>query len=295
MTADFTANRVPAELAERLVAARCGPVHRIERLAGAVQNSTFRAVGDGGEWVIKFGSAEPIGGETWALEALPAYGIPVPPLVSYDEAVDGVAGGMLIMQVVAGSAVRPAPDADPDVLRTVGEQLRRLHDIALDGFGPVVRTAVGPAGRDQHWTDHFETIFRSVPDLVTAGEIDAATASRAVAVARQAVEQFTGPGRLLHTDLKLDHLLADRGRLTAIIDWGEVSVGDPVRDLARLSMIGSPLFDHVLDGYGTRIDDATSAVMRGYRLAFNLEAMRSELLHDGDWFAAYRQRIEAEL
>jgi aminoglycoside phosphotransferase (APT) family kinase protein len=283
-------NQVSTRTAARLVGERCGVVAEVRRLAGAVQNSTFLVRGERGNWVAKFGSPQSVEGEAWALGALPAYGIPVPPLVCYDERVDGVDGAMLIMEVVSGSAT-----SDPEALRTAGRHIAALHRIELDGYGPIGQSSSGPAGRNRRWTEQFEETASAVPELISAGVIDAGIAADAVELARRAVEQYDGPGMLVHTDLKLDHLLAEGQRLTAIIDWGDVAAGDPVRDLARMSMVGSPLFDLFLDGYDERPDDATLDVMVGYRMWFNLEALRSELLHDGDWFAAYRERIEADL
>jgi aminoglycoside phosphotransferase (APT) family kinase protein len=283
-------NRVSAETAARLVGDRCGGVAEVRRLAGAVQNSTFQVHGERGDWVAKFGSPQSIEGEAWALGALPAYGIPVPPLVCYDERVADVDGAMLIMEVVPGSAT-----SDPEALRTAGRHIAALHQVEMDGYGAIGLSSSGPAGRDRRWTEQFEETATAVPALISAGVIDAGTATEAVELASRAVEQYDGPGMLVHTDLKLDHLLSEGQRLTAIIDWGDVAAGDPVRDLARMSMVGSPLFDHFLDGYAERPDEATLEVMVGYRMWFNLEAMRSELLHDGDWFAAYRERIERDL
>ena len=47
-----------------------------------------------------------------------------------------------------------------------------------------------------------------------------------------AAPAWDGPDVLVHCDLLPDNVLIDRGRLSAVIDWGSLSVGDPARDLS---------------------------------------------------------------
>ena len=45
---------------------------------------------------------------------------------------------------------------------------------------------------------------------------------------------FDGPALWVHSDVGPDNLLLTSGRLSAVIDWGSVHVGDPARDVAGI-------------------------------------------------------------
>jgi aminoglycoside phosphotransferase len=58
----------------------------------------------------------------------------------------------------------------------------------------------------------------------------------------------------IHGDLQLDHVFVDGDEVTGIIDWSEASQGDPLYDLAILTLAHEEYLDDVLAGYGTDVD-----------------------------------------
>jgi len=62
------------------------------------------------------------------------------------------------------------------------------------------------------------------------GLLDVSAASRAWDVCREASD-YSGDAVLLHGDLIPGNLLLDRGRLSAVIDWGGLGAGDPALEL----------------------------------------------------------------
>jgi aminoglycoside phosphotransferase (APT) family kinase protein len=67
---------------------------------------------------------------------------------------------------------------------------------------------------------------------------------------------------LLHSDLKPDHVLCDGGRLRAVIDWGDVNLGDRDFDLAVFAMFFGAgmlarLLEHVPDRDRAEVLDKT--------------------------------------
>lgn len=57
---------------------------------------------------------------------------------------------------------------------------------------------------------------------------------------------------LAHADLGAEHILADRGVLTGVIDWSDAALTDPALDFARLYRDFGPAFLHdTLTVYGT--------------------------------------------
>jgi aminoglycoside phosphotransferase (APT) family kinase protein len=80
-----------------------------------------------------------------------------------------------------------------------------------------------------------------------------------------------GPSTWLHGDLHPRNVLVDGGALTGIIDWGDLTAGDPATDLASIWM----LFDdprarqEVLDTYGP-VSKATLRRARGWAVMFGV-------------------------
>lgn len=79
------------------------------------------------------------------------------------------------------------------------------------------------------------------------------------------VGDFTGPRAWIHGDLLTGNLLADAGRLTAVIDWGALGVGDPAADLiAAWSMFHGRSRDVFREAAG--LDDAAWFRGQGWML-----------------------------
>ena len=105
--------------------------------------------------------------------------------------------------------------------------------------------------------------------IAAAGHVvDAAAAAAAWAAALRA-PAWDGPPVWLHGDLLPANLLVDGGRLAAVIDWGNVGVGDPACDLVPAWC--------AFDGAARRAfraaagaDDATWARAQGWALAIAL-------------------------
>ena len=81
---------------------------------------------------------------------------------------------------------------------------------------------------------------------------------------------WTGPPSWLHADLHPANILVRDGRIDAVIDFGDITSGDPATDLA----VGWMLFEPPVrasfrESYG-RADDATWARARGWALHLSL-------------------------
>jgi aminoglycoside phosphotransferase (APT) family kinase protein len=136
--------------------------------------------------------------------------------------------------------------------RQMGRDAVTLHRIPIDDG---VRAVL----RDPESYDFDKWIVRSVE----RGAIDQATADD--------IEQTVGRWReiggeppvecIIHNDLHPWNVMGDpvTGELTAILDWGDTSLGDPARDFAMLPLPCAPA---MLDGYleaGGKVDAATVA------------------------------------
>lgn len=100
-------------------------------------------------------------------------------------------------------------------------------------------------------------------------DTDAATTAWEAALAAPA---WGGPPVWLHGDLQAGNLLARDGRLSAVIDFGCLGVGDPACDLlpawSLFTAETRPVFRAAL-----AVDDATWARGRGWALSFGLIAL----------------------
>ncbi|NJO84587.1 MAG: phosphotransferase [Blastochloris sp.] len=80
------------------------------------------------------------------------------------------------------------------------------------------------------------------------------------------------PGRLVHADLLPGNLLIRRGRLSAVIDFESVGLGDPAGDvIIAWSLL--PKSARVVFRNALNVDDATWARGRGLALAIALQAL----------------------
>ncbi len=101
----------------------------------------------------------------------------------------------------------------------------------------------------------------------------------------------------IHGDLHPGNVLVSEGRLSAVIDFGDLSLGDPATDFAIAWML-TPAFRRALREAArdrpSPLDDDTWARARGWALALGLAYMAGSA--DGDpMIALGRRAIEAAL
>ncbi|GAA5615620.1 hypothetical protein Spla01_06835 [Streptomyces platensis] len=105
--------------------------------------------------------------------------------------------------------------------------------------------------------------------LAQVDPADRATALRVWETAA-AMPAWDGPPVWLHGDLHPANLLVDRGRISAVIDFGDITSGDPATDLSVAWMLFTAEQRVALrEAYG-RADDATWGRARGWALALSL-------------------------
>lgn len=290
------------QLAEPLVQSAIGrylgtTVTGVEPLAGSVENQDFMIRTATGDFVFKAGEAKALAAEAWACGQVRKAGVRSPEVVALE--LDGAVlpAAFLLLRRMAGAGLDPA--AHPALVEA-GRQLRLVHSLRADGYGPL---------RDQHdhddvtagphaaWADFLAEPRDCVAELVTNGVISDRLALRldsALCTYGGAV-RFEQPGVLLHGDLKPAHVFAERDRFVGLIDWGDVAVGDPMFDLARFSIVGAEPLADLLDGYELTLDAELSVRFAVYRLVRMTLTLRDELRAGGDWFASYRDVIESDL
>jgi aminoglycoside phosphotransferase (APT) family kinase protein len=121
-----------------------------------------------------------------------------------------------------------------------GATLRALHDAPLPPWPWKTADAMAAhLARECEWLVANDVL---PADVVARNRELAETALRPWAPA------------FIHGDLQVDHVFVDGDAVTAIIDWSEASQGDPLYDLATLTLGHPDHLDDVIAGYGTDVD-----------------------------------------
>lgn len=80
-------------------------------------------------------------------------------------------------------------------------------------------------------------------------------------------DPYDGPPRWIHGDLMPGNLLAERGRLTAVIDWGALGLGDPAADLTPAwQLFAGRSREAFREASGNELDEAAWERARGWVL-----------------------------
>jgi len=159
----------------------------------------------------------------------------------------------------------PAIDSVPDaksLTNEVADFVKALHRVDLAG-GPAARRG-RPLAEVQD-----EEARAALAELKGMIDVDAATAAWNAAIQ---APPWTGRPVWVHGDLLAGNLLLEGRRLTGVIDWGGVGIGDPACDLivawGLLPRDLRPAFRAKLG-----VDDETWARGRGWALSVGLIAL----------------------
>ncbi len=168
---------------------------------------------------------------------------------------------------LAGTDLTVEPVADPHQTATaVGHFITALQRIDPTD---------GPHPGDHNFFRGVPLARRDTPTRAAIGSLHSTLDTRAVTAVWEATLDapvWPGPPVWLHGDILPGNLLARAGRLTGVIDFGGLGVGDPACDVmvawTVLSTESRDVFRAVVG-----IDDATWARGRGWALSFGLIAL----------------------
>ncbi|RSN79092.1 phosphotransferase [Streptomyces sp. WAC 05379] len=162
-----------------------------------------------------------------------------------------------------GENAHDAPLTEPaDAAERLGRFVAALRKVDAAGGPPSWRG--GPVGGNDA---HVRTAIR---DLGAAGTLDAPAAT-AVWEDALRLPQWDHAPVWLHGDLLPGNLLTSAGRLTAVIDFGGLGVGDPAADTIAAWAVFDAEAREVFRA-AADVDEATWARGRGWALCFGLVA-----------------------
>lgn len=161
--------------------------------------------------------------------------------------------------------------ASPAAWAAAGAAVRALHEAPLPPWTGRRRQGPGELAAE---------LDAECGLLVTNGVLPAALVSRNRQVAEAALRPWTPA--FTHGDLQVDHVFADGGEVTGIIDWSEAGRGDALSDLATLTLGHQEHLDDVVAGYGADVD---LDVIRAWWSLRSLLGVRWLVEHGFDPFA----------
>jgi aminoglycoside phosphotransferase (APT) family kinase protein len=190
--------------------------------------------------------------------------LPIPAPVRVGQPAHGFPWKWSLVPFLPGqiAALTPPDDLTSGAV-ALGEFLAALH-VAAPPDAPVNPFRGGPlADRAQRVTEHL--------DLTASGPL--ADAARPIWDSAIAAAPWAGPPTWVHGDLHPANILVNAGRINAVIDFGDLTSGDPATDLSVAWMVlpakEREIFRHA---YG-QADDDTWARARGWALSLALVFM----------------------
>jgi aminoglycoside phosphotransferase (APT) family kinase protein len=157
--------------------------------------------------------------------------------------------------------------ASPGAWAAAGAAARALHDAPLPPWpGRTPAEIAAPLDGQCEWL---------IAERVLPAELVTRNREIAGAALRPWTPAFT------HGDLQLDHVIVDGDEVTGVLDWSEAGPGDPLYDLATLTLGHEEHLGDVLSGYGADVD---LDVIRGWWALRSLGNIRWLLEHGFDPF-----------
>ncbi|MDA0567522.1 aminoglycoside phosphotransferase family protein [Streptomonospora sp. S1-112] len=199
--------------------------------------------------------------QRWLPGIAPHLPLPVPVPARTGRPGRGYPWAWSVLPFLPGEIAARTPPADPgEAARSLGRFLAALHQPApADAPLNPVR-GIPLSGRAAGVTAQLEHV----------ADPHAREAARRAWERAAAAPGWDGPPVWLHGDLHPANILVERGRVGAVIDFGDITAGDPATDLAVAWMLLPRAGREELRSAYGRADGATWARARGWALALAL-------------------------
>jgi aminoglycoside phosphotransferase (APT) family kinase protein len=257
-------------------------------------NQVFRVRQDGLVGFLKLADGPDLRREVAVLEVLAAARVPVPVIEAADPSGELAGVACVLLREVAGEPT----DCSSAEFAQAGQALWRVHEVMLDGHGPLTTCAEGLHGEHESWADAIFQCTGNLGRIAETGLIDMGLLDEAVAAIRDRRDLLAGAesGHLLHGDFNPRHVFTRAGRVAGIIDWGDAICGDPLYDFGRVLHsaalekdddvgYGLATVNRLLGTYGDApwLQRDLTEPLLVYAIAFALWSMHGELSGGAPW------------
>jgi aminoglycoside phosphotransferase (APT) family kinase protein len=205
--------------------------------------------------------------QRWLPELAPRLPLPIPAPVRTGRPGAGYPWPWSVVPWFPGASALDAPPHDLAVAaEQLGAFLRALHEPAPAAAPPNPYRGIPLADRDERTLVALDAL---------AGDVEADEV-RAVWSELRDAPAWDGPPVWVHGDVHPGNLVVDRGELAAVIDFGDLTAGDPACDLAVAWMLLPP--EHrppFRAAAGAADDDHLWTRARGWALALGVVTLAS--------------------
>jgi Ser/Thr protein kinase RdoA (MazF antagonist) len=271
----------PAELiATAARAVTRSPIRSLERIVHGEANEVYGVAFEAGPDLILRIARRAEGvfeKEAWAIGRCRALGIAAPEVLSLQTLqADAELLEFCFLERLPGERLSDSLSLPREtlhaVVRELGEQLSRMHSIGLGELGLAARFF-------ENDTDDFLTMQAEFVELGANAGLDRRALERAFSFFEAAMTRYgPPPRRLTHNDLRACHVLVHEGRLSGLIDFGQVSMDSPVNEFAKWAYWEDPALpvDWLQEGYGDKrlFEENYVELFRAFRIANALWVLR---------------------
>ena len=205
--------------------------------------------------------------QRWLSALAPSLPLPIPLPLAMGEPGAGYPWEWSVYRWLPGDT--PTPDNVDDRHRLATDLARFISALHGIDTGSQERAGLLASYRGEPLSLRDDATRTAIAECV--GMLDADRVTDAWDVALD-VPVWVGPPVWVHGDIQPGNLLVERGRLSAVIDFGGLTIGDPAVDLIvawnLLSAETRETFRHHMG-----VDDATWARGRGWALSIGLVAL----------------------
>ncbi len=202
----------------------------------------------------------------WLQVLAPLLPLPIPTPLRVGRAACGFPWSWSVCPWLPGARAATHPPSDmQSAARALGEFLRALHHTAPSDAPVNPHRGVPLAARSERLHTHVAQLGTGIDGAAVMALWERAVGAPA----------WSGLPVWLHGDLHPANVLVDGGRVSAVIDFGDITAGDPATDLSVAWMLlPAECRDTLRDAAGD-VDDATWTRARGWALALAVAILSS--------------------
>jgi aminoglycoside phosphotransferase (APT) family kinase protein len=194
--------------------------------------------------------------EGWALEHARLAGMTVPEVVAADSSETSFPFRYLVMSRLEGVVFKEARCTAAQrgrVLAQAADQIARLHQVKVRGYGPLDDEAFLREGEIRgKWLGWREATLGAGSEtlglLVEHGLLDEPQRDFLAQVLSAEMPQYPAT-RLLHGDFDLNQIMVKDGHFTGLIDFGDRESGPPEWDFATVWLWDEPVVEDLATAY----------------------------------------------